>query len=99
MDTRAVLIFVEGTFKPGVLNVGAKGESVCSAPSFSQQLDYESRSGKDIIIGHWFCFYGLTGVIHREILELKKVNIKSLENYLILLYIIKSGHSIMFYGR
>ena len=66
---------------------------------FSQWLGYEARSGKDIIIGHWFCFYGLTGVIHREILELKKVNIKSLENYLILLYIIKSGHSIMFYGR
>ena len=31
MFTIAVLVFVEGTFKPGVQNVGAKGECVCSA--------------------------------------------------------------------
>ena len=59
-DERAVLLFAERTFTPGVQNVGAKGESVCSAPFFSQQLGYESRSGKAIIIGRWFCFYGLT---------------------------------------
>ena len=31
MFTIAVLLFVEGTFKPGVQNVGANGECVCSA--------------------------------------------------------------------
>jgi hypothetical protein len=41
--------------------------------AFIQLLDYRARSGKNVIIGDGFCSCGLlTGMIHREIIKLKK---------------------------
>lgn len=41
-----------------------------------QLLDYEARSGREIIVGHWFCSCGLlTDGTHREIVKKKNLSL------------------------